>query len=74
MLSGGELRASGRDRIDGVCGFRYQNTHPRVIMEHLGHAEIRTTMNLYSHVAPVLQREAAQQMDALLSRATKRRK
>ena len=30
-------------------------------------SEIRVTMDLYSHVAPALQREAADQMDALLA-------
>ena len=44
----------------------YQKVHPRVVMDLLGHSEIRVTMDLYSHVAPVLQREAADQMDALL--------
>ena len=33
----------------------------------LGHSEIRVTMDLYSHVAPALQREAADQMDATLA-------
>jgi integrase len=44
----------------------YQKVHPRVVMDLLGHSEIRVTMDLYSHVAPALQREAADQMDALL--------
>jgi integrase len=38
-------------------------------MEQLGHSEIRTTMDLYSHVAPVLQREAAAGMNVLLKKA-----
>lgn len=37
-----------------------------MVMDLLGHSEIRLTMDLYSHVAPILQREAAEQMDALL--------
>ena len=44
----------------------YKNVHPRVVADLLGHSEIRVTMDLYSHVAPALQREAADQMDALL--------
>ena len=47
----------------------YQKVPPRVVMELLGHSGIRVTMDLYSHVAPVLQREAADQMDVLLRRA-----
>jgi integrase len=35
-------------------------------MDLLGHSEIRVTMELYSHVAPVLQREVADEMEALL--------
>ena len=45
----------------------YKNVHPRVVADLLGHSEIRVTMDLYSHVAPALQREAADQMDALLA-------
>lgn len=38
-------------------------------MEMLGHSQISMTMDIYSHVLPVLQREAADRMDALLSDA-----
>jgi integrase len=44
-----------------------QGVHPRVIMEALGHSQIALTMNTYAHVIPALQREAAEQMNALLS-------
>lgn len=44
-----------------------QGVSPRVIMETLGHSQISLTMNTYSHVMPVLMREAADKMDALLS-------
>lgn len=37
-------------------------------MDLLGHSEIRVTMDLYSHVAPALQRDAANKMDALFKR------
>ncbi len=43
-----------------------QGVHPRVVMEILGHSQISMTMDTYSHVMPVLQHEAASQMDALL--------
>lgn len=39
----------------------------RVIMDLLGHSQIGVTANLYSHVLPVLQREAANQMDVLFA-------
>ncbi len=47
-----------------------QGVHPRVVMEQLGHSQISVTMNTYSHVAPALQREAAERMDALLTGTT----
>ena len=42
--------------------------HPRVVMELLGHTQIRTTMDIYSHVMPALAREAANRMDAIAVR------
>lgn len=43
-----------------------QGVSPRVVMETLGHSQISLTMNTYSHVMPVLQRDAAEKMDAIL--------
>lgn len=43
-----------------------QGVHPRMVMEILGHSRISITMDLYSHVLPVLQDEAARRMDAIL--------
>lgn len=40
--------------------------HPRVIMEVLGHAQMRTTTDTYSHVMPALGRDAADRMGAAL--------
>jgi integrase len=36
-------------------------------MELLGHSQISTTLDLYSHVLPTLQQEAAEKLDAQLS-------
>jgi integrase len=44
-----------------------QGVHPRVVMEILGHSSISLTMNTYSHVIPVMQRAAADQMDEVLN-------
>ncbi len=38
----------------------------RVIMETLGHSQISTTADIYTHVLPTLQRDAASRMDTLL--------
>src|SRR3954469_9513190 len=43
-----------------------ENVHPRVVMELLGHSQMRTTMDIYSHVMPALAREAADRMGAVL--------
>ena len=32
--------------------------HPKVVQERLGHSTITTTMNIYSHVTPTMQRSA----------------
>jgi integrase len=44
-----------------------QGVHPRVVMETLGHSQISLTMNTYCHVLPVLQREAADRMELVLT-------
>jgi integrase len=36
-----------------------QGVHPRVVMETLGHSGIAITTDIYSHVLPQQQREAA---------------
>lgn len=43
--------------------------HPRVVMEILGHSQISTTMNIYAHVLPRVQREAITGLDALFGEA-----
>src|SRR5205823_5144874 len=40
--------------------------HPKVVQEMLGHATIAVTLDLYSHVVPSLQREAAKEMGVAL--------
>jgi len=42
------------------------NTHPKIVSERLGHADIRITLDTYSHVMEDLQREAAENISALL--------
>ncbi len=44
--------------------------HPKVVQEMLGHSTITITMDLYSHVTPSLQVEAASKYDAILRAAT----
>ena len=44
-----------------------QNVHPKVVQERLGHATISTTLDIYSHVMPGIQEEAALRFEAGLS-------
>ncbi|EPZ52611.1 tyrosine-type recombinase/integrase [Alicyclobacillus acidoterrestris] len=44
-----------------------QNVHPHVVQQRLGHEDVSTTLQIYSHVLPSMQQEAAQKIDALLS-------
>lgn len=46
-----------------------QGVHPKVVQEMLGHSTIAITMDLYSHVTPSLQAEAAVKLDAVLRQA-----
>lgn len=43
-----------------------EGVHPRVVMEVLGHAQMRTTTDTYTHVLPALGRDAADRMGRAL--------
>ena len=43
-----------------------QGVHPKVVSEMLGHTTIGITLDIYSHVLPEMQREAAHTLDLLL--------
>ena len=43
----------------------------RVIMETLGHSDIRLTANTYAHLAPALARESADRIDRVLGDAVR---
>ncbi|PWT86824.1 MAG: site-specific integrase [Acidobacteria bacterium] len=45
------------------------NVHPKIVQERLGHEDITTTLNLYSHVLPGMQDEAARRVDEALRNA-----
>ena len=42
--------------------------HPRVVQERLGHSTIAVTLQTYSHVAPVMQEEAAELVAGMFRR------
>lgn len=39
--------------------------HVKVVSERLGHSSIAITLQMYSHVRPTMQRDAAELLDAL---------
>lgn len=45
------------------------NVHPKAVSERLGHEDIETTLNIYSHVLPHVQDEAAAATDTILRAA-----
>ncbi|MDP9314482.1 MAG: site-specific integrase [Chloroflexota bacterium] len=44
-----------------------QGVHPKVVAERLGHSRVSTTLDIYSHVIPSLQRDVADKIDSLLA-------
>ncbi|WP_275168131.1 tyrosine recombinase XerC [Bradyrhizobium sp. CSS354] len=46
--------------------------HPKVVQERLGHSSISVTMDIYSHLMPNMQGEAAAAVDSALRAAIKR--
>ena len=44
-----------------------QGVHPKVVSERLGHATVGITLDIYSHVIPGMQAEAARAFDRLFS-------
>jgi integrase len=44
--------------------------NPKVVSERLGHASVSITLDLYSHVVPSLQRQAADAFDAMVNPAS----
>ncbi|WAM34507.1 tyrosine-type recombinase/integrase [Caldicellulosiruptor morganii] len=41
------------------------NEHPKVVQELLGHRDISTTLNIYSHVMPEIKKAAAMKLNNL---------
>ena len=50
-----------------------QGVHPKVASERLGHSKIGITLDLYSHVMPGMEADAAERVDAALQAAVKKR-
>jgi integrase len=50
-----------------------QGVHPKITQERLGHSSISITLDLYSHVLPGMQEDAAAKVDAALQAAMNKR-
>lgn len=69
------LEAAGLPRITLYDATRHtsarllaaQGVHPKIAQRVLGHAQIATTMNTYTHVAPEGMREAADAINRALN-------
>ena len=44
-----------------------QGVNAKVVQERLGHASIAVTLDIYSHLAPTMQRDAADNFDRLFA-------
>ena len=61
-----DLRHSAATMLLGM------GVHPKIVQERLGHHDIGTTMNIYSHVLPSMQEGAIKQLNSLLGSQPKR--
>jgi integrase len=51
----------------GLCAVAARlESHPKVVQERLGHANIGVTLDTYSHVLPNMQRDAADLLDSMV--------
>jgi integrase len=74
------IRASGLTRVrlhdlrhGHATHLLVANTHPKVVQERLGHANIQLTLDTYSHVLPSMQEDAAATIDSAMRAALKRK-
>jgi integrase len=49
------------------------NVHPKIVQERLGHSSISVTMDIYSHLLPNMQSEAAATVDGVMRAAINKR-
>lgn len=69
--------AKGRAQPMGLHALRHShashmlasNVHPKIVQERLGHSSVAITMDIYSHLMPNMQQEAAGSVDAVLRAA-----
>ena len=60
---------SGKGRTVALSATVVDGVHPKVASERLGHSKVGITLDLYSHVIPGMQEDAAAMVDRALSAA-----
>ncbi|MGZ5866973.1 MAG: tyrosine-type recombinase/integrase [Xanthobacteraceae bacterium] len=73
--------AKYRTQPMGLHGLRHShashmlasNVHPKIVQERLGHSSVAITMDIYSHLMPNMQTEAANSVDTVLRTAIEKR-
>ena len=68
------LRRAGLDEAIRLYDLRHTHAtllllvgvHPKVVSERLGHASVAITLDVYSHVMPGMQEQAAEKLDAMM--------
>lgn len=61
---GGKVRLHGL-RHSHASHMLAANVHPKIVQERFGHSSIAVTMDIYSHLMPNMQEDAAAKMDAV---------
>jgi integrase len=69
---GGRLRLHGL-RHSHASHMLKANVHPKIVQERFGHSSIAITMDIYSHLMPNMQEDAAAKVDEALQAAIGRR-
>jgi integrase len=62
----GQHRASVRSNHTSATLALAAGIHPKIVSERLGHTNIAITLDLYSHVTPSLQAEAADKLGQVI--------
>jgi integrase len=69
---GGKVRLHGL-RHSHATHLLVANVHPKIVSERLGHSKVGITLDLYSHVLPGMQEDAAARVDNALRAAMAKR-
>lgn len=58
--------ATSKSTTTGTTSRSRRGSTPKVVSERLGHASIAITLDLYSHVTPSMQSDAAEKLGAVI--------